>query len=141
MSTLFIATFLLLNMVLMSPNASAQAEPPANGSTADTTAPAKPSTTFLQGGVRHKEYVDPVQPGLMAGAKFDEQTLTKLTPNNEWIPIPAWMAGTWQFKTENVTEMQNFTKHNYTPAPYTIRNESTKILGEQTDKTRQVWHF
>ncbi len=99
------------------------------------------SELLLQGGVKHSEYLEPVPPGLMAGAKFDEQTLPKLTAGNKWIPIPAWLAGTWQFKTENVTDMVNFTNKDYTKPPYSIRNEAQKIFGQQKDKTGQIWHY
>jgi hypothetical protein len=110
----------------------------ANPSTSPSTAP---QPVVLQGGVKHKEYLEPVPPSLMAGAQFDEQALPKLIPTNNWIPIPAWLAGTWQFKTENVTDMVNYTKENYTKPPYTIRNETQKIFGQQQDKTGQIWHY
>jgi hypothetical protein len=117
----------------------------ASSQTADNASTSAPSSTapplVLQGKVKHKEYLDPVPPGLMAGAKFDEQALPKLTAGNNWIPISPWLAGTWQFKNENVIDMINYTKEDYTKPPYTIRNEAQKLLGQQKDKTGQIWHY
>lgn len=120
---------------------------PALSETADDPSKGIPASTglqpglVLQGGVKHSEYLEPVPLGLMTGAKFDEQALPKLSATNNWIPIPAWLAGAWQFKTENVTDMVNFTNKDYTKPPYTIRNEAQKIFGQQKDKNGQIWHY
>jgi hypothetical protein len=135
------------NILLMSAAIMCSAQLPALSepevSASASTAPAEAASTgrVLQGGVKHKEYLEPVPPGLMQGAAFDEQSLPKLTSANNWIPIPAWLAGTWQFKTENVTDMVNYTKEDFTKPPYTIRNEAQKILGQQKDKSGQIWHY
>ena len=113
----------------------------ANDSTAPADATPAKSPTFLKGGVHHKEFVNPVEATLRTGAKYDDASLTPLTPQNVWIPIPDWLAGLWQYKTENVTDMTNYTNISYTPAPYTIRNESKKVMGQQKDKSGQIWHY
>jgi hypothetical protein len=125
-----------LNSILGCSPILAQGEPTANASAADAE-----TSRLLQGGVRHKEYLDPVPSALMAGAKFDEETMPKLTPINNWIPVPAWLAGTWQFKSENVTAMEDYTGADYKKPPYTIRNEGQKIFGQQKDKSGQIWHY
>jgi len=119
----------------------ALSEPTDNKGTAISTAAPPESGLVLQGGVKHKEYLDPVDPSLMSGAKFDEQNLPKLTSANNWIPIPSWLAGTWQFKNENVVGMVNYTNEDYTKPPYTIRNEAQKVFGQQKDKSGQIWHY
>ncbi len=134
-----LSVLLGLNSFLWCPPILAQGEPTNNAKAAGAAVAESPR--LLQGGVRHKEYLEPVPTALMAGAKFEEETLPKLTPNNNWIPVPAWLAGTWQFKTENVTAMEDYTGANYTKPPYTIRNEGQKIFGQQKDKSGQIWHY
>jgi hypothetical protein len=135
----------LLIIILMLP-ASWSAQLPAHCQAAadasTATTPAAAPTKFLQGSVKHKEYLDPVPLGLRTGSTFDLQAQQAQSASaNNWIPIPAWLAGTWQFKTENVTAMVNYTNINYTQPPYTIRNETQKIFGQQKDKTGQIWHY
>jgi hypothetical protein len=132
---------LLATSLLWFPSLEAHCEAVNDLNTPTKAAPRQGTSPLLQGGVRHKEFVQPVEPGLRAGAKFDEQALLPLTPGNIWIPIPPWLAGKWQFKTENVTQMQNYTDKSYTQPPYTIRNESQRIFGQQKDKTGQIWHY
>jgi hypothetical protein len=132
---------LALSCIYLSQQLPASSEPTGRDSTASLAASAPEAGLVLQGGVKHKEFLDPVAPGLMSGAKFDEQAFSKLSSANNWIPIPSWLAGTWQFKTENVVDMVNYTSQEYTKPPYTIRNEAQKTFGQQKDKTGQIWHY
>jgi hypothetical protein len=92
----------------------------------------------LYGGVAHSDTVAPVPEGLMPGnALFDQ----KLTPNNNWIQIPNWMAGTWQFKTETVTQITALQHQKFPRPPFEIHNEFTKKFGYQKDKTGAIWDY
>lgn len=96
----------------------------------------------LEGRIEHSDKMSPVPEGLMQGGKFDEQALPKLSPKNNWVPIPKWLAGTWQFKSETVTHMnviKDSTK--YPPVPFVLRNEFEKTLGYQIDKSGQIWDY
>jgi hypothetical protein len=113
--------------------------------TADAAAPqaaeSAPPRTPLQGIVEHSASFAPVPLQLMPGGKFDEASMPKVIPGNFWYPVPAWMAGTWQFKTETVTFMRTFTKQHYPPVPFTLKNEFSKVIGMQKDKSGQVWDY
>ena len=137
--SLLVATNLLVASIFLSGQTIAFSQ--SSNSTDTATSPAEAGHRVLQGGVKHQEHLDPVPSYLMSGAKFDEETMPKMTPGNNWIRIPEWMAGTWQFKIENVTDMVNYTKEHYTPAPYTLRNEAQKIFGQQKDKAGHPWHY
>src|SRR5579883_512435 len=95
----------------------------------------------LEARIEHKEQLEPVPPGLMKGAKFDQASLPPAKPGNIWIPIPNWLAGTWQFKNETVTHMHVFDETKYPPTPFVLKNEFQKVYGYQKDKTGQVWDY
>jgi len=95
----------------------------------------------LQGGVQHSDSLSPVQPELTPGNTFNEKDLPKLDPGNEWVAIPNWIAGTWQFKTETVTHMNIFDKKKYSKCPFVLRNEFQKVFGYQKDKSGQIWDY
>jgi len=96
----------------------------------------------LEAHVEHSEKLPPVPEGLMQGGKFDEQSLPKLVPKNLWVPIPKWLAGTWQFKSETCTHMNVIKdKVKYPPCPFVLRNEFQKTFGYQVDKNGQVWDY
>ncbi len=115
--------FLVLNIVLALFPAAALSEP-------------------LRGEVEHSETVPAAPLSMMPGAKLDEEALPKLIPGNNWIAIPNWFAGTWQFKTEKVTRMRVFVKDKaYPPVPFTLRNEFQRAHGQQKDKSGQIWDY
>jgi hypothetical protein len=92
----------------------------------------------LYGGVQHSEAVAPVPSGLMPGNAVVNQ---KLTPNNNWIQIPDWMAGTWQFKSETVTSLTSLLGQKFPKPPFKIHNEFTKKFGYQKDKNGGIWDY
>jgi hypothetical protein len=99
-------------------------------------------TKPLEGQIEHSANLAPLPDGLKQGGKFDEQSLPTLTPKNNWSPIPKWMAGTWQFKSETVTHMRPINnKKKYPKVPFVLRNEFQKIHGYQIDKSGQVWDY
>lgn len=96
----------------------------------------------LQARAEHSVRLSPVPDGMMQGGKFDEATIPKLSPKNNWVPIPKWLAGTWQFKSETVTHMNIINdKTRYPELPFVLRNEFQKTIGCQKDKTGQVWDY
>src|SRR5215470_11319486 len=104
--------------------------------------PAPVCSQPLKARIEHSENLAPVPSGLMQGGRFDEQSLPPLTPKNKWSPVPSWLAGTWQFKTETVTHMRLFTKDaSYPPVPFVLRNEFQKTFGCQKDKSGQIWDY
>jgi hypothetical protein len=158
MQKYWMTALLALNMVLLPamslarPGAVAAADAADTAAGADSTAQAATTTdpsnpqspvpkTPLQGMVEHSASVAPVPLQLMPGGKFDEASMPKVIPGNYWYPVPAWMAGTWQFKTETVTFLRTFTKQHYPPVPFTLKNEFQKVIGMQKDKSGQVWDY
>jgi hypothetical protein len=100
---------------------------------------------YLQGQIEHSEQLSPLDPSLRVGASFDETKLKQLTPNNRWFKIPDWLAGTWYWKTNNVT---TYSVHNYvtglkdfdiyTTTWYHDRKDGG--WGDQKDRTGQIWN-
>lgn len=123
MLIVFLRYFLVLNVVLLFLPAACASEP-------------------LHGGVEHSDTVPAAPLALMPGIKFDEDALPKLTPGNNWLAIPNWFAGTWQYKTETVTRMRLYTKDpGYPSVPFTLKNEFKRTHGQQKDKSGQIWDY
>jgi hypothetical protein len=114
--------------------------PPTPGSPA-AVEPTPPVKSPLQGSIQHSEAVAPLPLEYAPGAKLDEQSLPKLTPENRWYPIPNWIAGTWQYKTETVTYLRAFDKKKYPQTPFTLHNEFQRTYGYQKDRTGQIWDY
>lgn len=143
-----VALYMVLGMThpaLVSAPSFAESSPAASSAKAQVPASEPPPNTGklapLQGAAQHSVSVAPMPLSLMQGAKFDESAQPKLTPGNVWYPIPSWMAGTWQFKTETVTDMYVYTDTKYPPVPFTLHNEFQRTMGFQKDKSGQVWNF
>lgn len=104
--------------------------------------PAWADSQPLQAHVEHSVKLPPVPDGLMQGGKFDEPSLPTLVPKNNWVPIPKWLAGTWQFKSETVTHMNVINDETkYPPTPFVLRNEFQRTIGFQMDKSGQIWDY
>jgi len=136
----WLAPLLLLAVSCMAPTRADDLQPTQNA-TAMAVEAAPPEKAPLQGSVRHSETVAPIPLQYGPGAKMDEQSLPKLIPENRWYPVPNWLAGTWQFKTETVTFLRSFDKKQYPPVPFTLHNEFQKTYGYQKDKSGQVWDY
>ncbi len=104
-------------------------------------APAAPGPTLLKAGVEHSETVQPLEPALMPGQRFNANAISMGAVVDDWICIPPWFAGTFQVDRSLVVEFVDYrTRTQLTP------NRMEKIYrtfhyGHQLDSSGRVWHL
>jgi hypothetical protein len=97
---------------------------------------------MLQGGVEHAEQLPPADTRLQTGSEFDERYFNDVVPNNLWVPIPEWLAGVWETRTETMLEAVDLTGPQMEPfQPRMFRRHDTWTFGMQRDRGGQIWHF
>jgi hypothetical protein len=109
------------------------ATPPASGKSG-------PPPTPLEGKVSHDESLPPLSEDLSVGKKFDPTTLTALTPDNIWIPIPEWYTGKFHTDQQKVVLMYYY-KTGVTAAPFVMKEVSTLTSAQQRSKDGQYWQY
>ena len=107
---------------------------------------AEPSQTakplVLQGSAEvHAEALPPVDPRLQTGAIFNEQSLPKLQPNNDWYWIPSWYAGEKHLETQTIVEDYDFRTGETLSASRTILNRQDLAIGFQMDNEGNIWEY
>lgn len=97
---------------------------------------------FIQGGIEHSEEVAPADKRLQVGADFEDDYFKNVHANNLWVPIPKWLAGVWQTRTETQLSIRDLRfAFLSTNIPRSFARSDEWIFGMQTDKTGQIWHF
>ncbi len=111
-----------------------------NSAQSNPAAPAPP--LVLHGGaIVHAEALAPVEPQLQAGAVFNEQSLPKLQPNNDWYWIPSWFAGQKHLDSETILQDYNFQTGQTITPNRTVMNRQDLSIGFQQDRNGQIWEF
>lgn len=89
----------------------------------------------------HAEALPPVDPSLQAGAFFNEQSIPKLQPNNDWYWIPSWYAGVKHIETQTILQDYDFRTGETINAQRTVLNRQDLPIGFQMDRNGQIWEF
>lgn len=111
--------------------------------------PAQPSDTaqapkplVLRGSAEmHADALPPVDPSLQAGAMFNEQSIPKLQPNNDWYWIPSWYAGVKHIETQTILQDYDFRTGETVNAQRTVLNRQDLPIGFQRDRNGEIWEF
>lgn len=62
--------------------------------------------------------------------------------SSQWIPIPAWLAGTWQAKSQTFLDSYDCrTGRHLLEQPTTLQINRMRTVGTQQDDTGQIWHY
>jgi|GEM_PF-3379172 hypothetical protein len=62
--------------------------------------------------------------------------------NNYWIPVPAWLAGTWQTKFQTFLDSYDCTTgQQILTEPTSLKVARQRTIGAQQDATGQIWHY
>lgn len=62
--------------------------------------------------------------------------------SQQWIPIPDWLSGTWQARSQTVLYSYNCQQQRYvSDQPATIEINRVSTIGVQCDKSGQIWHY
>lgn len=96
----------------------------------------------LKGGVEHAEVLPPGDQRLQEGIDFDDSYFKNVRPNNLWVPIPHWLAGVWETRSETQLQIQDLRFKFFTVnIPRTFARSDKWTFGMQADNTGQIWHF
>lgn len=94
----------------------------------------------IEGGVEHVERMPAVAPELRAGAEFNSETL-KTSSGNNWIRVPAFLAGTWLVKNETAVYRKDFKTGKIYQSPLTYKARHEFSYGHQQDPQGGIWHY
>jgi len=108
------------------------------GSTQFWTAPSTLAYT-IEGKIEHVEQLPPVEQKFKPGAHFDLSA--ELSPDNVWIKIPAWLAGSWSARDETAVYYQDFKKGISRHLNEQFKAKQDFTYGQQMDKSGQIWHY
>lgn len=62
--------------------------------------------------------------------------------NNNWFPVPEWLAGTWEAKSELVVDAYDYRSHTHTiDSPTQIDLERQSVIGMQKDNVGRIWYY
>ncbi len=65
-----------------------------------------------------------------------------IAQNNQWIPVPAWLAGTWQTRFQTFLETYDCkTGQQLLNEPTSLPVARQRTIGAQQDATGQIWHY
>lgn len=61
---------------------------------------------------------------------------------NQWIPVPAWLSGTWQARFQTFLDTYDFRLRKKTlEEPATLHIHRERTIGAQLDESGQIWHY
>ena len=119
-----------------------QVAPSSPGSGSAQAQTESPKPLILHGSAEmHAEALPPVDPSLQAGAFFNEQSVPKLQPNNDWYWIPSWYAGVKHIETQTILQDYDFRTGETLNAQRTVLNRQDLPIGFQMDRNGQIWEF
>lgn len=99
---------------------------------------AEDSSTRLEGGINHKIELAPGLASLKPGGDFSIDFL-RPQPNDVWVKIPKWLAGTWRslntLRTFNYDEKSGETDN----SSQIVQKTTREIFGLQQDAAGDIW--
>lgn len=93
----------------------------------------------IEGKIEHVERLPAVEQRLSPGAQFNQSL--QLSPNNLWVKIPKWLAGSWSAREETAVLFQNFATGQSRSQQETFKAKQDFTYGQQADNSGQVWHY
>jgi hypothetical protein len=95
----------------------------------------------LQGGVEHDVSLPSLPDTFQVGQKLDPVDFEKLTPDNNWFPIPNWDAGNWHAETKTIEYMEDLDTGEHSSEQIVVPEAQDTLIGHQRDKSGQIWQF
>ena|GEM_PF-492991 len=93
----------------------------------------------IEGKIEHVETLPPVEQKFKPGAHFDLSA--ELSPDNIWVKIPNWLAGSWSARDETAVFFQDFKKGVSRNVSEQFKAKQDFTYGQQIDKNGQIWHY
>ena len=83
----------------------------------------------------------PFIPGMIAQPK-PGVTVPVLRETSDWIPVPAWLAGTWEASSEVVLYSFDYRQQiNVVGEPASVKIDRVSTVGTQRDSRGTIWHY
>ena len=95
----------------------------------------------LECGIKHVQVMPSVKKEYRKGNILKGSAFADLDPNNSWVKIPKWMAGTWTIKSEVAVYRKNFKTGHSTSQPHKFKAHQKFQYGMQTDRNGGIWHY
>ncbi len=103
-------------------------------------ASASPGQAYtIEGKIEHVERLPAVEQRFTPGAQFDQHI--ELSPNNLWVQIPNWIAGSWSAREETAVLFQDFRTGRVHQEQQQFKAKQDFTYGQQIDKSGQIWHY
>ena len=93
----------------------------------------------IEGKIEHVEKMPAVDRRFTPGAEFDQNA--ELSPDNRWIKIPNWLAGSWSARDETAVFSRDYRSGREDNRRHDFKAKQNFAYGQQIDKTGQVWHY
>ena len=95
----------------------------------------------LEAIVQHDETLPGLPTDLRVGKKVDPTQLLEQTPDNNWFPIPTWLAGKWHSDSMTITNVTICETGKSSKVHVERKEVSDVVHGFQKDKSGQIWEF
>lgn len=95
----------------------------------------------IEGKIEHVETMPAMEQSQRKGAQFDLNAAEEIHPNNHWVQIPAWMAGTWSVREETAVLRQDMRSGSIDRVPFRFKARQEFTYGSQRDRQGNIWHF
>lgn len=95
----------------------------------------------IEGKIEHVESLPALDQSERKGAQYDLTATEEVHPNNNWVQIPSWMAGTWSVREETAVLRQDIRTGNIDRVPYRFKARQEFMYGSQKDRQGNIWHF
>jgi len=93
----------------------------------------------IEGKIEHVERMPAVEQKYSPGAQIDQSV--ELSPNNLWVKLPKWLAGSWSARDETAVFSQDFRSGRTRTTQEVFKAKQDFTYGQQVDKSGQVWHY
>lgn len=95
----------------------------------------------IEGKIEHVETMPAMDESERKGAQFDLSAQSEVHPNNNWVQIPTWLAGTWSVREETATLRQDLRSGHSDRSRYRFKARQEFTYGSQKDRQGNIWHF
>jgi len=94
----------------------------------------------IEGKIEHQEALPQVESAVRKGAKY-RSALSDFQANNNWVQLPAWIAGTWIVREETAVLRQDFKNGQIDRHPTRFATSQEFSYGCQRDRQGGIWHY
>ena len=102
-------------------------------------APEAAQAYTIEGKIEHQEALPSVDSSIRKGARFSAGA--EAEANNNWVKVPAWLAGTWIVHDETAVLRQDYKTGRIDRNPTVFMAKQEFTYGSQKDRQGGIWHY